>query len=344
MKSASTVYLVTRAHGLQQHLLKSDRIIQLLRLKNLGEIYDFLLKTEYSKELSLIPAEELDAYQLEKIFYQKLSQRLYFLVQITSGKTKEALEHYCRRIEVENLKRITRSIHAKERINEDRLLPVPRKYQTINFPALLQSQTVKEMISLLRETEYEELAKTVDLYEQFNNPVIIEAEADRIYYELLWEKLKKIPDKKAVKDLIGTEVDLKNLQNIMSMKYIKAQPEFLKQTTIDVYHKLSKSLLQKTADSSYETIPELVSWPKYVELTRNAVDFMDKGMASEAESTFSRYLYSYTEATMLRNPNSLAYVFAYLYLCSREARNLTTIATGKQLRLEEEKIQSLLFI
>lgn len=344
MKSPKTVYLITRAHGLQEHLLKSDSTVKILRLKSLSEIYDLLLKSEYSKELSLLPLKELDAYRLEKVFYQKLSQRLFFPLQITSGKTKEILEYYCRRIEIENLKRVTRSIHAKEKISEDRLVPIPRKYQTVNFRALLQGQTVKEMVSLLRETDYEDLAKIVGQYEQYNNPVIIEAEVDRIYNELLWGRLEKIPDKDAVKDLIGTEIDLKNMLSILSMKYMKADQALLKQTTINIYHKLPKSLIRKIADTSYQTIPELITWPKYRELTRKAVDFMNRGMTSEAESIFSQYMYSYAEATMLKNPNNMAYVFAYLYLCFREARNLTTLTTGKQLRLEDEKIQSLLFL
>lgn len=344
MKSASTVYLVTRAHGLQQHLLRSDSFIQLLRLKSLQEIYDSLLKTEYSKELSLLSTKELDAYHLERIFYQKLSERLFFLVQITSGKIGEALEAYSRRTEVENLKRITRSIHANEKTTEDNLIPIPRKYQTINFPVLLQSQTVKEMVGFLRETEYEDLSKALDLYEQYNNPLIIEAEADKLYYEALWQRLKRIPGKNDVKDLVGTEIDLENLLNTLSLKYIKAEPELLKQITINIYYRLPKSVLQKASDASYQTVPELITWPKYAELSRNVVNLMDKGMISEAESAVSRYLYSYSEAIKLRKPNSLAYVFAYLYLCSKEARNLTALTTGKQLGLEDEKIQGLLFL
>jgi vacuolar-type H+-ATPase subunit C/Vma6 len=344
MRSPKTIYLIARAHGLREHLLKSDSLVQILRLKSLSEVYDFLLKSEYARELSLISLKELGAYQLEKIFYQKLSQRFYFLFLITSGRTREALEYYCRRIEVENLKRITRAIHSKEKISEDNLIPIPRKYQTINFPALLQSQSVKEMILFLRETEYKNLAKILDLYEQYNNPTIVEARADVIYYELLWERLGRIQDKEEIKDLIGTEIDLKNLLNILFLKYTKAKVELLRQTVINVSHGLPKSLLQEVDEISYQRIPELVTRPKYVELIRKSVELMNKGMMSEAESTFSRYLYSYAETIALRYPNNLAYVFAYLYLCHREARNLTTLTTGKQLKLGDERIQSLLFL
>jgi V/A-type H+-transporting ATPase subunit C len=342
MKSPKTIYLIARTHGLQEHLLRSEQFVQLLMLKDALGMYDFLLKTEYSKELSKIPVKELDAYRLEKIFYQKLSQRFFFLLQITSGKTKQILEHYCRKIEVENLKRVTRAIHAKEKISEDQLIPIPRKYQTINFPALLQSHTIREMIELLRESEYENLRKAIDIYEKYENPRIIEAEADKTYYELLWKKLEKAINKDEVRDLIGTEIDLKNLLTVFTLKYTKVEQKLLQQTVINIYHRLSKSFIKQAPALSYQAIPELLTWPKYVELAKKAVELMDKGMMSKTENLFSQYLYSYAETTALRNSNNLVYVFAYLELCFREARNLTTLAIGKQLRLEDEKIKSLL--
>jgi vacuolar-type H+-ATPase subunit C/Vma6 len=67
-------------------------------------------------------------------------------------------------------------------------------------------------------------------------------------------------------------------------------------------------------------------------------------MLAETESIFSQHLYSNAETSALRNPNSLVYVFAYLDLCFKEARNLTTLAIGKQLKLEEEKIRSSLLL
>ncbi len=342
MKSSKTIYLIARMHGLRQHLLKSEQFVRLLRLRDISGMYDFLLKSEYSKEVSKIPVKELDAYKLEKIFYEKLSERFFFLLSITSGKTREVLEHYCRKIEVENLKRIIRAIHAKEKISEDQLIPIPRRYQTINFPALLEARTIREMIELLRESDYEILRKAFDIYEKYQNPRVMEAETDKIYYQLLWKRIGKAMDKDKSRDLIGTEIDLKNLLSMLTLKYMKVEQELIQQATIKVHGRLSKSRVQQTAISSYQAIPELLTWPKYVELATKAVELMDKGMMSETENLFSEYLYSYAETIALRNPNNLVYVFAYLELCFREARNLTTLAIGKQLRLQDEKIRSLL--
>lgn len=340
MRSPKIIYLITRTHGLKEHLLKSEDFFRILRAKNIVEIYDLLSNSDYSIELSKIPIIDFDVYQLEKIFYQKLSQRSSFLLQITSGKTREVLEDYYRKIEIENIKRITRATHANEKISEDQLIPIPRKYQTVNFPALLESQNIREMIDLLKESPYRDLRERVDLYEKYNNPLILEAQIDKIYYESLWEKLEEIVDKDEVKDLIGTEIDLKNLLYVLSLKHMKIERELLQEIIINIHYKLSGSLIQQLVDAPYETIPELLTWPSYVELAKKAVELIGREMVTEAENIFSQHFYSYAETVALRNPNNLVYIFAYLHLCFREARNLTTLTIGKHLKIDEEKIRS----
>jgi vacuolar-type H+-ATPase subunit C/Vma6 len=316
----------------------------MLRAKDLVELFDILLKSDYSPELSKISMKELDAYQLERIFYQKLSDRFSFLFKITSGKTREVLKDYYREIEVENVKRIIRVLHGKEKLTQDQLIPIPRRFQTVNFSALLEARTIREMVDFLRETPYRDLRKGIELYERYDNPTLLEAQLDNIFFDDLWQNLKGLTDKNKIRRLIGTEADLKNLLYVFSLKLAKMKPETIQETIIDVHYKLPKPLLQQLIDAPYEMIPRLLTWPSYAELAKKTVGLLEKELPVEAESTFSHYLYTYAEKAALRNPNSLVYVFAYLQLCFREARNLTTLVIGKQLKLNEGKIQSLLFL
>jgi len=47
---------------------------------------------------------------------------------------------------------------------------------------------------------------------------------------------------------------------------------------------------------------------------------------------------------MREKPLKLVFVLAYLSLCEFEAKNMTTVVTGKQLGLSEEKLGSILFL
>lgn len=343
MSSPEIIYLITRTHGLRRHLLKSEDLIRGLKAKNVAELSDLLLKSDYSPELSKIPAKEMDAYQLERVFYQKLSERLSFLIKITSGKTRKALEDYYKKIEAENLKRIIRAVHGKEKITEDQLIPVPRRFQSVNLSALCQAQTVTEVINLLRETPYKHLIEKIELYAKYNNPIILEAETDRIYYDLLWDSLARIVDRDKVKELIGTEIDLKNLSYVLLTRRMKTQ-ELLEEILLKHYYKLPKNILSRLIATPFETIGELQIGPPYGEIVERVVELIEKEMFTQADQVFLRNLYLKAEKLALRNPNNLVFVFVYLQFCFREAQNLTTLAIGKQLMLDEERIRGSLFL
>jgi len=343
MKSAKTIYPIARTHGLRPHLLEPEDFVRLLRTKNMVEMVDLLMKTEYASELSEIPTEEVDADHLERIFYQTLSDRFAFLLMITGGKIKEALEEYYRRIEVENIKRILRAKHGKEDISESQLLPYQRKYQKANLQAMLKTGTVTEAISLLKETIYSAVAERIDLYEKYSSPLVLEAHLDKSYYSSLWKHLRKLVDNERVKELVGTEIDLKNILYVLSFKFMKMERE-LPEAIIDIRYKLPRDLSQIIIAADFGAVPEILMWPSYVQLARKTIALFEEKKLVEAEQAFYQYLCSFSESLMLENPNNLVYVFAYLQLCVREQRNLVALAVGKQLRMEEGKIQSLLFL
>ena len=344
MFSPKTTYLIARSHGLKRHLLKSEQLVRMLRSKGIAEVYDMLLSTDYSADLGRFSPEELDIVKLEQIFQQTLSRRLYATLQMASGRTKELLEEFSRRIEAENLKRLVRAIHGDQSLSEEQLIPVPRKYQTVNFNALLQSRTMREMTELLRESNYRNMAESFDAYEKLKNPLVIEAQLNKSIFHELWKKLSKAPNREKLRDLFGTEIDLRNLLNVLSLKYTGADQEIIEGTVIDIGYRIRKTLAKELGGVPYQSISELVSWPTYAKVVRTAADLAGKGMLSEAENTFFGYIYSCAEKTAMRNPNDLVYVFAYLELCFREAKNMVTLTVGKQLKLDDARIQSLLLL
>ena len=152
MKPASTTYLVTRLHGLHTHLITQRDIQTLVKTKGLKEVSDNLLKTEYGAEISKLPTKEVDAVTLEEIFLRTLVNRFFFVIREAQGKIQDLLTRYCARFEVENIKRVIRAKHSGEIIEEPNLIPLPREYTLVNFPALLNAKDVDEVVGLLRET------------------------------------------------------------------------------------------------------------------------------------------------------------------------------------------------
>lgn len=344
MRSSKVVYLVTRAHGLRRHLLRTEDYIRLLKVESVLGIVDFLSHGDYSSDLSRLPPKEVDAYLLEKIVDRRLSDRFSSLLEIASGKIGDALKQYYRKLEVENLKRVVRAEHENVQLNENQLIPIARKYQTVNFPAILEARNISEMVYLLSETPYDVLKEKVDLYTRYNNPLILEASIESVYYKNLWKKIGDLPEKDEIEQLVGTEMDLRNLSLVFSSKQKNMDRDLLDEMILGAHYRLQKGAIDAMSDAPYAAIPELLAMQAYVDLARDAVDLFQEGKFTEIENSFSRYVYSNAERAMTRRPNSSVFVFAYLGLCFREAKNLTTLAIGKEMRLSDEEIRKLMFI
>jgi vacuolar-type H+-ATPase subunit C/Vma6 len=197
---------------------------------------------------------------------------------------------------------------------------------------------------LLKETPFRDLGDKVGLYERYNNPLILEAYLDRIYYSVLEENLKRVAGGSRIQHLVGTEIDIKNLSSITSLQYSRASPDLLKEIIIEYYYRLPRNLVSKLVELPYEEILKLPLGPPYRESITKAIDLANKNMLPQAENILWQYFYSCVEKESIKNPGSLVYVISYLFLCRKEARNLATIAAGKQFKMGPERIQSLLFV
>jgi V/A-type H+/Na+-transporting ATPase subunit C len=342
MKTARLLFLISRTHGLRAHLLKTQDFVHLLTVRNLGEMNDHLLKTDYSAELSRVTTTQVTALQLEHIFSEKLSNRWYSLAATSSGKIRNLLEVHNLRLEIENLKRIVRVVHGKQSITEEQLFTIPHKYQNVNLRALMVAKTMFEVIDLLKVSPYKDLEDWLEEYERYGNPIILEAQLDKIYYDDFRSALHKTPDSGEIWTLIGTQVDMRNVQLAISSKYMKIQPDVLQKMIVDEGYRLSKNATSRLVGSDLQGIPGVLSWPSYVDLAHKVVELIEEGRIFEMDTLFSRFLHAYAEKMSIRNPNSLVYVFSYLDLCLREAKNLTTLGIGKQMNVASERLRSLM--
>jgi len=342
MKTARTLFLISRTHGLKAHLLRTQDYNRLLGTRDLQGLADYLSAKDYSSELRYISTLEITAVDLERVFYEKLSTRWYSLLGVSSGRTRELLEAHNERLEVENLKKVIRAVHRKEAAGTELFTTVPRRYQNVNLRALSAAKSMSEVAGLLRETLYQNFVQWLGEYDTYDNPIILEAQLDKTYYTDYWNKAQKNPDCNKIRDLIGTEIDVRNLHLILSAKHMKLDSRLVQRMTIPLGHKLQRSVVSRLGSANLQGIPLIALWPSYSALTHQAVELINEDRLVEMETLLRRYFNSYIERIALRNPNSLSYVFSYLSLCLKEARNLTTLAIGKEMKITQESLRGLL--
>lgn len=338
MRRGVGIYLVTRVHGLRTHLMTPRDIMILAKAKNLRGVTDNLMKTDYATEIGQLPTQEQDATALENIFLKKLVQRFFFLRRAAQGKIQDLLTRYCARFEVENIKRVIRAKHGQSQ-EEPGLIPVPREHTLVNFPALLKAKDVDEVASLLRDTPYHPILEKLQSYRESGATITLEATLDTIYFNKVWELARKLA---GMRDLVGEEIDLRNLLIAFSLKSREISPRLIEDSVIPLSYKLPKPMLRSVLQSRIEDAPKILA-ADYSKLASEAVNLLKSGSSLPLEWLFSKQLYGNASAALRTHALQAGYIVAYLLLCECEARNLVSIVTGKELNLSEEEISKELF-
>lgn len=342
MKSPSTIYLVTRTHGMRTHLLTDDNFKAMAKSRSLSDIVDLLLRSDYAADIGKLPSEQIDSVKLEMIFLKTLVERFFNLTKNAKGKGREFLDNYVARIEVENLKRILRAKHTYAKIEEHKLIPLDREQTLINFPALIKAKDIEEAVSLLRETTYSSLAQRIDDYKRLGLTIILESHLDLIYFDKVWEKVEKLENKESIKKLVGEEIDLRNLQLILTLKMKDIASRQIEEMIMPISYRLRKMNIRRLAQGRLEDAPEALVGTPYVNTTIEILRKSDP--AIELETILSKKLYHNASFALRNSSLEFGYIVAYLMMCEREARNLATLTTALDLGVTEENLVQRLFI
>lgn len=344
MKTAKGLFLISRAHGLHSHMLDDTDFARLLHAQGLKEFSEMLQTTDYSSELSKIPSIELTSAPLERVFYERLSERWFSLLQMTSGKLRSILELYCRALEIENIKRIIRAVNGRNEITIDQLIPIPREYQTVNLHAMLLKKTMQELTQFLKESPFKRVEQRFAMFETYGDPRLLETALDNIYFDNLRIRTRRLTDSARLRQFIGTEADLKNLEIIIASKYMKVEQKEISDSILGMGFRLRKATISRLINTDIQEVQNISIWPSYSKLLHEVHELLASDKIGEMQNLFSAYLYSYARKARVRHPNSLVYVFSYMLLCLREAQNLAKLALGKQLAINEERLRRLLFL
>lgn len=160
---------------------------------------------------------------------------------------------------------------------------------------------------------------------------------DGFYFKKLFDKAENLLSEEEVaslKKLIGSKSDMLNIMWIYrGKKYFKMDPELIYTYIIPVRFKLTGEMLKSlvTAETP-EAIPALLEGSAYEGLFYKA----DEGFF--AEENYRRMLYKNAKAFFRKEPDSMAAIFAYLYLKRFEVLNITCAIEGIRYGIEPEAI------
>ena len=339
LKSANYVYIVTRAHGLSTHLIKENDLKILARTPSFEAFLESMMRGDYAEKIGLLSREKINVSDLNKVFSEIYVERLIYLIKIAGSGIKKFLDSFTRRVEVENIRRIIRAkFHALDIAIED-LIPLPRTYSVINYQGMIEAETLEDSLSLLGFSKYRDVIDKVSVAKEIDSTIPLEAFLDTVYYKEVLKNLKRVPDEKTLKDIVGTEIDLRNIYYIVSYKILDVPQRIIEESIIKPFFRFREHDISSLVKARREAIAEVINSSGYQWIMPRLSSAIEEDSIDILEFELAKIYKNFIDKMAIRNALGMGYVVSYLFNIEYEYRNLSAISIAKKMNLKESDIR-----
>ena len=342
LRSPSYIYLVTRVHGLSTHLLSDDEIRALSKARDLIAFVESVSKGDYAEKIGLLSRELINARNLNKVFSEIYVDRLLYLLKVAPPSIKKFLDAYTRKVEVENLKRLLTAKFYGLELSMDDLIQLPRTYSVINFQAMIDADTIDDAVTLLMYSVYRGVGNYIQTAREYNSMIPIEAYLDKVYYKNVYKYLGGVPDEGVVKNILGVEIDLRNLYFIISYKLMDAPQNLIEESIIKPYYRLGEDYINSFLRASKDAILDNFLASPYAWASEAISPSIETASIADLEYGVNTIFLNYLKGMATRNALGMGYILWYLNAIYYEYRNLVSIAFAKELAIPDEEIKLIL--
>ncbi len=331
--------------ALSSNMLKEKDFQNLIELNSVQEAFNYLYNNTYYQEyLEEFSGQEIHRRQLELKLKKSIVLSEDFLKKYLSSDLKNFVEKYFKKFEIEDLKIILRTILLENEDDylSDNLIYINRN-KKIDFNNLIQASSYSELQEVLKELDYADvLDEFAEQYQKNKNLFQIEMALDFNWFSQLNKLAAKLSnqDQKYFDEIIGTHIDLLNIQWIYRIKkYYNLSSGEILNYIIPFHFKIKREELQNMSQvNNAEDLLEHILYGPYQELLENAI----KGVNNIFERFFLNYIYRKLKQIKSKSFFSISNILAYLYIREYELRDIITIIEGIRYSLPDERIKNFL--
>ena len=333
-----------RTRGLLARLIPDALWAELVVTSTLGEQLDILRQTWYAERLLDLTGDVSNVAGLERALWSHLAWAFRLPLRLMRGTSRELLEWYWRRFEVDNLKTILRAAHYNTPLESfrDALTPLEAS-STLPWDALIAADSVVAVVNLARQTAYgPALDNALDRYRREGVLFVMEVALDLGYTQHLLQLIAQLRgrDHREAMRFVGTWVDAQNLLWAYRYRiYTDFSPEEILNYTLHRGLRVNAAVVRAIALGAplLEVVQQL--WGNGLPDLEMLQELPERDALPRLELILQRHLWS--EARQARNgyPLSLATVLAYAILLESEMRDLMTLTEGKAVGWTAEQIR-----
>lgn len=335
----------SKLKALSSKMLGEKEFQNLIELNTVQEAFNFIYNNTYYQEyLDEFSGQKIHRRQFELKLKKSIVFSEDFLQKYSSSALKEFIEHYFKKYEIEDLKIVLRTILMGNDDNylADNLIYIA-KNKKIDFDSLIQASSYNELKNILKDVYYSQvLEEFEEQYQKNKNLFPIEMSLDFYYFSELNKLAKKLSkkDQKYFDKVIGTQIDLLNLQWIYRIKkYYNLSSGEILNYIIPFYYKVKKSELQNMSKvKKPDKLIEHISYSPYKSLLEKAIK--DENVIFER--FFLNFIFSILNKIRRKSYFSISNILAYLYIREYELRDIITVIEGIRYSLPKDKIKNFL--
>lgn len=334
-----------RIKAIMGKMLTTDDYKKIINASTVQEVFNYLYNnTYYHTCLEGLNGVEIHRREMELTLKKSFINDYRVIYRYLQSDSKDFFKQLFAKFEIEDLKMLLRTILVEN--NEGYLkksLIYLGVYTDIDINLLTSIKSYQDLLAAFENTDYYKiLSRFTDSYEKERNLFPIEMSLDFQYFSSLEKLAKKLSsaDYKYVEDLIGTQVDLLNIQWIYRIKkYYNLSPGEILNYILPFHHKLSRENLRNMADvDKPEEIVKYIANKQYQEVFNAAIE--------ENNVIFERYFLSYilskSKSVKRTSFYNIGNIIAYLFIKEYEIRDIITIVEGVRYSLNTSEIKKYL--
>lgn len=340
-------YSNSRIKSLKTSLLEKKFLQELIEANSFNEIISLLEKTSYKEDLAQASLENISnpIDLIEFSLSKNLSRTISFLAKIVPMEALPFLNTVFERYYVHNLKTILLAKHLNEsRETAKKLLLKPLNVSEYKLNELLEAKDLLNVIDKLKNTEYyNALIKALPEYKKSNEIVLLLQELDLFYFQKIAKMVsesKQIKgDEKIISSLIESEIDSKNLMNILRGKINHLEKTFIEKILISggtLKQEVLKTLLKE------DSIEKLVKNIPNYNLSSSLEKFKEDNSLIHFELELESQRLKKGLSVLRRSILSIGTIMGFAYLKEQEIANIKKILRAKEFNLSKQETEKML--
>ncbi len=325
-------------------LLPIETINRLAETRDLAEFYSALGGTTYEHIFSR-PEITFDPRVGERLLLEQEVEWHAELLKDVKGAERELVAHFLEKYEIENLKTALRIREGKRDLGEMNYMIRKDLPHQLPYQAIAEAASLEDALSLLAGTPFLAAARAyMDDYEKRQTLFPIEIGLEIDYYNRLQERVEMLGkrDKRIARDLVGLEIDQKNISWLIRLKFYYDVPvgELL-DYNIPGGARVSRDRLRQAFKA--ESMRDVLQAALEQSYGRIADFLIKEDQLSKLyllEIILWNYLIVEARRTLSGFPFTIGTILSYLVLKRTEIRNIITILNGKVYKMSRGEIDS----